>query len=80
MIGHEAIGPHLRARFSHRVGQQVQIQRVIRRLEERLRSPIATLRDMMGYAGENEAGETSHVGMLAEFGGLVNCHRNSVIP
>ncbi len=43
-----------------RVAEQAQVQRAIGRGEEDLLPPVATLRDMMGQAGNDHAGKSSH--------------------
>jgi hypothetical protein len=60
MVGHEAIGPHRDAGLGGAFGKQVAIQRIVAVLEEDLLPPIATLRDMAGMVGHDNAGETGH--------------------
>ena len=45
---------------NRRVGQQIEIQRIIALLEEGPLAPIAALRDMMRNAGEDDAREPGH--------------------
>jgi hypothetical protein len=54
-------------------------QAIIRRLEECRLAAIATLRDIMRYAGDNNTGDASHSGDITGCGDIVNCHRNSKI-
>ena len=72
MIGHQAIGPHLYPMPRRRLGQQIEIQRVVRVLKERPLAPVATLGDMVGNAGQDHAGKTRHLRGLACLPSRVN--------
>jgi len=56
--------------------EKIAVQRIIRILEECLLPAIAALGDMIGDAGDNEAGKTGHPQILPKLVYLVNWHRN----
>ena len=60
MVGHEAIRPHRDAGLGGALGEQVAIQCVVAVLEEDFLPPVATLGDMVGMVGHDDAGETGH--------------------
>jgi hypothetical protein len=66
-----------------RLGEQVETERIVGVFEECPFAAVATLGDVMGNAGQNHAGKTSHLGMASaavtksQFRGLRTCHRNS---
>lgn len=62
VVGHQAIGPDLGACPLGRLGQQVQIERIIALFEESLLPAVAALRHMMRQSGNDETGEASHGG------------------
>ena len=78
MVGHQAIGPHLRPRPLCRLGKEIEIERAVSLLEERLLTTVATLRDVVRDAGNNASGQAGHGLRVTEFGDLVKCHRNPV--
>jgi hypothetical protein len=60
MIGHQAVGPHLNGRFAAVPGEEIAIDLLVARFEENRLTPVATLRDVMRAAGNDDAGETGH--------------------
>ena len=48
VVGHEHPGPDAHLRRTAMLGQEVPIERVVGVAEERLRAPVAALRDVMG--------------------------------
>ena len=72
VVGHKAIGPHLRARPLRRLGQQIEVERIVSILEERLLAAIAALRYVVRDAREDCAGKTGHLVGLAKRGGMDN--------
>ena len=79
MVGHEHPRPDFHSGFAAMDLQQVAVKRVIFVAEKCSRSAIATLRDMMGDARNDDAGKTSHERTLARGALAVNkvhCHRN----
>jgi len=56
MIGHEAIAPDLCLRLEGCFAEQVNVQRVVLLLKEDLTSPVSTLGNMVGVAGDNYPG------------------------
>ena len=68
MVRHQAVGPDLglRARCGGR--QQVKIEVIVARLEERLLPPIATLGHMVRDAGDHDAGEAGYRGRYSGLG------------
>ena len=60
LIGHQHPRPDCNA-ISRTVGfEQIAIKRIIIGGQKRLRAVIATLRDMVWYAGNDKAGEAGH--------------------
>jgi len=57
VVGHQAIAPDLDMRPPRRLGEQIEVKRIVAVLEEDLRAPIAALGDMVGNAGEDETSE-----------------------
>ena len=60
VIGHQAIGPHFGLRSLCRSGEKIEVERVIAVLKERALAPVAALRDVVGNAGDDDAGQTGH--------------------
>jgi hypothetical protein len=60
VVGHQAISPHLGAGTPAAFGQQVEIKGVVALFEERLVATVAPLGDVMGQAGNDEAGKAGH--------------------
>jgi hypothetical protein len=61
VIGHQAIGPDARPGAARRRGEQVAIEREIIVLEEGLGSAVAALGDVVGHAGNHDAGEAGQM-------------------
>ncbi|MGC1467910.1 MAG: hypothetical protein WA793_00880 [Sphingorhabdus sp.] len=59
MVGHQAIGPDLRCGPLRRLRQKIAIERIVGIFEKGLRPAIAALGDVIGDAGNNEAGKAS---------------------
>jgi len=57
MIGHQTIGSDLGARLLRRVGQQIEIERIVAFLEENLLPPIAALGSHDAEGRERPDGE-----------------------
>jgi len=55
MIGHQAVGPDLNAGSRRRIGQEIEIERIVSVLEEGLLTPIAPLRHMVRDARKDDA-------------------------
>ena len=60
VIGHQAIGPDGDAEPQAGFGEPVPVERVIVRPEEQRLVAIGALRDMMGSAGNDDAGDAGH--------------------
>ena len=60
VVGHKAIGPAGDAVGAAALGDEVAIEGIIARLGKQRLSTIAPLRDVMGRAGDGDAGKTSH--------------------
>lgn len=60
MVGHQPVGPYFDTMPLSRLRQQIEIQRIIALLEKRPLSPVATLRDMVRNAGQNDAGKAGY--------------------
>jgi hypothetical protein len=54
------------------LGQEVAVEFIILVAKEGARPPIATLRDVVGKAGDDEAGEASHTPLSLQSDGAVN--------
>src|SRR5271154_1415185 len=65
VIGHETPRPDRDARLARRLGQTVAIGDLVGRGKEPLLPAIATLRDMVGQAGNDDSGKTGHGPILA---------------
>jgi len=55
-----------------RVGQEIEIERIIAVLEERPLAPVAALRHVMRHAGQDHAAKTGHAFRLSRGLGWVN--------
>lgn len=77
MVGHQAIAPQLRRRLGRRLGHEVAVERIVAVLEENRRAPVATLRHVIGNAGQNEPGKTGHGDASTDYVHLVRWHRNA---
>ena len=64
VVGHQAIRPDRGAGGARGVGQELAIQLEIIVLKERRAAAVAALRDMIGHAGNDEAGKTGHGRLL----------------
>jgi hypothetical protein len=58
MVRHQAPGPDLDG--TAMFGEQVAIERIVAVAEEGPRAAVATLGDMIGMTGDDDAGETGH--------------------
>ncbi len=57
VVGHQAPGPYFNTCRAAALGQQIAVERIIVGAEECARSAIATLGDMVGKTGDDDAGE-----------------------
>lgn len=60
VVRHQAPRQHIDSGSAAAFPYQLDISRVVRRLEERLLTPVATLGDMVGYSWDNGAGCAGH--------------------
>jgi hypothetical protein len=60
VVGHQAIGPHFRLRAIGGAGEQIEIERIVSLLEECRLPPVAALGNVVGNAGNDDAGQTGH--------------------
>ena len=72
VIGHQAVGPNLDTRPVGCVGKKIEIERIVRLLEKSPLTTVAALRDMMRFAGEDEAGKPSHDTKLCPLRNRIN--------
>ena len=62
VIGHQAIRQHRHIRASAPLGDQLDVARIIGRFKKRLLPPVATLRDVVGDPGDDDASGSGHKG------------------
>ena len=62
MVWHQTIGPHADTGLARGLANEVAVQRIVVGLEKGRLAAVATLRDVIGQTGDDEAGETSQVG------------------
>jgi hypothetical protein len=60
VVGRQAIGPDLDARFPRPLSQKITIDLLIAVLKEDRLSPVSPLGDVMRQAGDHDASETCH--------------------
>lgn len=83
VVGHQAVRSHLRPMPRRRLRKQIEVQRIVALLEKCPFTPVATLGDMMGNAGQDHARKARHTSLpiddvtACQFRGLRTCHRNS---
>jgi hypothetical protein len=65
MVRHQAPSPDLSLRLLRRHAQLIEIKAVIIIGKKHLLAPVAALGDVMGKAGNDDAGETGHERMMA---------------
>src|SRR6202789_3988122 len=61
MVGHQTISPNLDVEFGAGFGEPISIERVVVVAEENTLASVASLRDMMRRARENDACDARHV-------------------
>ena len=72
VTGHHAIGPARDTKTATGFGEPFAIERVVAGLEEYLLAPVAPLGDVMGQAGNDDAGDAGHERELTQAGNKVN--------
>ena len=60
VVGHQAPRPHLDVGLAAVLRQEIAVERVVLVGEEGARAAVATLRDMVRDAGDDDAGEAGH--------------------